>query len=173
MTRTSYKPEGVTPLHIEPLTLAKANDLISRWHRHHKSVTGHRFSIGVFTTERECKGAAIVGRPVARRVDQTMVAEVTRLVTDGTPNACSMLYAACARAAKPMGFWWIQTYILQSEPGTSLKASGWRLDGEVAARSWDTPSRRRVTELIEAKQRWRCDLNLVCKTEDKNNGDDD
>ena len=36
------------------------------------------------------------------------------------------------------------TYILASESGASLRASGWRLIGEVKGRSWSCPSRLRV-----------------------------
>lgn len=107
-------------LRIVPLTLSQANDLVSKWHRHHKPCVGHRFSLGL-TLHNELVGAAIVGRPVARNVPQDEVIEVTRLVTNGTPNACSKLYAAVARVAKDMGFAKVQTYILDSEPGTSLR----------------------------------------------------
>ena len=69
-------------------------------------------------------GAAIVGRPVARLGgNPNQVLEVTRLVTDGTRNACSFLYSACARIGKEMGYLKIQTYILDTETGISLKAS--------------------------------------------------
>ena len=111
-------------LRIGPLTIRQANALITAKHRHHKSVTGHRFSLGCFVAE-TLVGAAVTGRPVARNVDPYQVAEVTRLVSDGTPHVCSMLYAASARAAQAMGFHWIQTYILESETGKSLEAAGW------------------------------------------------
>lgn len=130
-------------LRVVPLTLAQANDAVARWHRHHKRVVGHRYSVGVIDETGKIHGAAIVGRPVARAVDQDRVAEVTRLVTDGTPNACSMLYGACAAAAKAMGYDAIQTYILATEPGTSLRASGWVYDGDVRGRSWACPTRPR------------------------------
>jgi hypothetical protein len=74
-------------------------------------------------------GAVIVGRPVARRVNHQTTLEVTRLVTDGSPNACSFLYGAAARAAKALGYDKIQTYILESELGTSLVAAGWECEG--------------------------------------------
>lgn len=128
-------------LQIVPLTLAQLNVLVARLHRHHQPVRGHRFSLGV-----ECKGqlvgACSVGRPVARLTDQYKVAEVTRLVTDGTPNACSILYAAAARACKAMGFEKIQTFILDSEPGASLRAAGWVLDGESGGGDWNRDSTR-------------------------------
>ena len=98
---------------IRPLTLGQANKLVDDLHRHHKPVQGHRFSLGAFIGE-ECIGAIIVGRPVARAVDQYAVAEVTRCTTNGHKNACSFLYGAAARVAKEMGFNSIQTYTLGS-----------------------------------------------------------
>ena len=128
-------------LKITPLTLAQANELVARWHRHHKPVVGHRFSIGVEESG-SLVGAAIVGRPVARGTPQYTVAEVTRLVSNGTKNACSFLYAACARIAKEMGFDTIQTYILLDEPGTSLFAAGWEVDSVTAGGDWNRGSRK-------------------------------
>jgi hypothetical protein len=79
-----------------------------------------------------------------------------RLCTDGTPNACSTLYSACYRAARELGYSMIQTYILDTEPGTSLKASGWVLDGLVKGRDWNCKSRggRRTDQPMTDKQRW-------------------
>lgn len=146
-------------MRIVPLTLKQANELIGSLHRHHKPVTGHRFSIGV-EVDGKLVGACVVGRPVARMTDQYAVAEVTRLVTDGTYNACSALYSAAARAAKAMGFVKIQTFILQSEPGTSLKASGWHMEAVSAGGSWNVPSRSRVdAHPTEPKTRWSKVLN--------------
>jgi hypothetical protein len=141
---------------IVPLTLDRANMLVNELHRHHKSAVGHRFSIGLVNEEGVLIGAAIVGRPVARNVDQYSVAEITRLVTDGTRNACSALYGACARVAKEMGFVSIQKYILGDEPGTSLKASGWALDGLSDGGDWNRPSRngRRLDQPMVFKQKW-------------------
>lgn len=141
---------------IIPLTLKQANELIDKLHRHHKPVVGHRFSIGLIDDTEKLVGAAVVGRPVAREVDQYTVCEVTRLVTDGTFNACSMLYGACARIAKEMGFDYIQTYILDNEPGSSLKASGWVEDGKTKGRDWNAPSRkgRRTDQPMVDKKRY-------------------
>ena len=77
---------------------------------------------------------AIVGRPTGRRLDDGNTLEVTRLCTDGTRNACSALYAACARRARREGYGKIITFTLQSEPGTSLKAAGWTLEAEKAGK---------------------------------------
>ena len=147
-------------LRAVPLTLRQANELVAQLHRHHKPVRGHRFSIGARKGDR-LVGACIVGRPVAREVDQYNVAEVTRLVTDGTRNACSFLYASAARAAKAMGFQKIQTYILEGEPGTSLRAAGWEREATTAGGDWNTPSRggRRTDQPMQPKERWALVLN--------------
>ena len=147
-------------LRIVPLTLAQANKLVGSLHRHHKPVVGHRFSIGCADGERLI-GAAIVGRPVARALDQYSIAEITRLVTDGTKHACSKLYAAAARICKEMGFEKIQTYILVSEPGTSLIASGWTYEVDTAGGDWNHSWRkgRRTDQPMCGKQRWAKILN--------------
>jgi hypothetical protein len=131
----------------------QANEMIELLHRHHKRVVSHRFSLGCFDEAGVLHGAVVVGRPVARGVDPYAVAEVTRLVTDGTSNACSLLYGAAARAAKAMGFDRIQTYILDSEPGTSLLAAGWQFDHTTAGGSWDTPSRARTDKAPVVKKK--------------------
>lgn len=125
------------------IDLAEANEFVRQHHRHHRPVVGHLFSIGAALDER-IVGVVIVGRPVSRVRDDGLTAEVTRLCTDGTKNVCSFLYGCAARAAFALGFKKIGTYILASETGASLAASGWRLIGEVAGRSWSCPSRPRV-----------------------------
>lgn len=151
MTRTS-----LPPLEARPLTLKQANELVTELHRHHKKVTGHRFSIGAFRDD-AFVGAAIIGRPVGRAVPQYTACEVTRLVTDGSKNVCSFLYARAARAAQAMGFSFIQTYTLESEPGTSLRASGWTCEGVVRknGKGWNNREGRKTCQPTEAKLRWR------------------
>lgn len=138
-------------MHTRLCTLREANELVNRWHRHHKPTVGHRFSICAVNDNGEMVGAAIVGRPVARAYDAEKVVEVNRLVTDGTYNACSMLYAAAAREARKRGFKHIITYILATEPGTSLKAAGWTLESKVRGRSWSCKSRPRIDKTESQK----------------------
>ena len=141
-------------MRVVPLTLQQANELVARLHRHHKPAQGHRFSIGVRAAA-DLVGAAIVGRPVARGCDQYSTAEVTRLVTDGTKNACSFLYAACARIAREMGFDRIQTYILESEPGVTLDAAGWTHVATTAGGGWNrSRPNRRTDQPMEPKTRY-------------------
>ena len=132
-----------------PMDLEGANEFVSRHHRHHEPVVGHKFSIGAALGE-VLVGVVIVGRPVSRHRDDGGTLEVTRLCTDGTKNACSFLYGAAARAAFALGFRRIGTYIRADEPGTSLSAAGWRMIGETPGRSWSVPSRPRKdkTDLI-------------------------
>jgi hypothetical protein len=139
----------MTKLVAIPINLEGANEFVDRYHRHHRSVVGHKFSIGV-ATEGKLVGVVIVGRPVSRHRDDGMTLEVTRLCTDGTKNACSFLYGAAARAAFALGYTKIGTYIRKDEPGISLNASGWRVVGETPGRSWSVPSRPRKdkTDLV-------------------------
>lgn len=123
--------------------LDEANAFVAQHHRHHKPVVGHLFSIGAAQDDK-IVGVVIVGRPVARMRDDGETAEVTRLCTDGTRNACSFLYGAAAKASFALGFKRIGTYILASEPGTSLMGTGWKLIGERGGGSWSVPSRPRV-----------------------------
>ena len=148
-------------LRVFPATLKQANDLVAQLHRHHKPAQGHRFSIGVQDSDGVIHGAAIVGRPTGRRNPQYTWAEVTRLVTNGKHNACSKLYGAVARICKEMGFVRVQTFILDSESGASLKAAGWEFDGYSEGGDWNKPSRggRRTDQPQERKQRWKKDLN--------------
>lgn len=76
-----------------PLSLKQANEFVAAHHRHHKPVTGHKFSIGC-EQDGKLVGVVITGRPVSRYLDNGLTLEVTRLCTTGERNACSMLYAA-------------------------------------------------------------------------------
>ena len=142
-------------MRLRPLTLKELNAFVEAHHRHHKPVQGHRFSIGL-ENDGALVGAISVGRPVSRHCDYREIAEVTRLVTDGKKNACSKLYSAAARAAKAMGFQQIQTYILEDELGTSLRASGWSFDGISPGGHWKRSdgSERRSDQPQCPKQRW-------------------
>lgn len=148
-------------LRVVPLELKELNALVGKLHRHHKPIKFHRFSIGCATENGNLVGGAAVGPPVARACNRKEILEVSRLVTDGTPNACSLLYAAAARAGKALGYWKIQTYILNTEPGTSLLAAGWVMEATTQAKSWVTAKRpnRRTDQPTCPKQRWAKILN--------------
>lgn len=130
-------------LEIVPIFQDEAFAFISQNHRHHKKPVGSVFQVALSDGEK-IVGVAIVGRPNGRMQQDGFTLEVTRLCTDGTPNACSMLYSSCWRVSKNMGYRKLITYILNTEPGTSLKASGWQLIGERGGGSWSVKSRPRV-----------------------------
>ena len=139
---------------LRPITLREANAFVGQFHRHHKAARGHKFSVAVDADGKLC-GVAIVGRPVARHDDDGLTFEVVRLCTDGTRNACSMLYGAAWRAAKGMGYLRGVTFTMAEETGASLRASGWRRVRDIAGRSWDTPSRARTDKHpLGPKVRW-------------------
>ncbi len=141
-------------LEVVPMTLTESKAYILEHHRHHQPPVGGLFSIGASDGEK-IVGVVVVGRPVARMADNGWTVEVTRLASDGTKNVCSMLYRAAWRAARAMGYRKLITYTLQTEPGTSLKAAGFELVGEVTKRSWNTPSRPRVDkDERQARFRW-------------------
>lgn len=130
-----------------PLELKDANNFVEKLHRHHAPVHRDKFRIGAIDDEGVLIGVIQLARPVSRILDDGFTLEVVRLCTDGTPNVCSFLYSKGARIAKEMGYHKIITYILESETGASLKASGWHKECDTKGRSWNTPSRPR--EVVE------------------------
>lgn len=141
---------------LSPISIKAASRFVTEKHRHNKAPQGALFAVGARIGE-QLVGVAIIGRPVARMLDDGKTCEVTRLCTDGTRNCCSLLYGASARAAKALGYARVITYILTSEPGTSLRASGWVKDAAVKAElSWTRPSRQRINAERPAgpKTRW-------------------
>lgn len=139
---------------IGPLSLAEANIFVKNVHRHHKPTLGGKFAIGVADELGAVRGVAIVGRPVARMLQDGWTVEVNRVATDGAVNACSMLYGACWRAARAMGYRRMVTYILAREHGTTLRAAGFRLVGQTKGGEWGRTDRPRVTENPEIKLRY-------------------
>ncbi len=131
-------------------------------HRHHRMPQGWKFGIGAMKDNSLC-GVVMVGRPVSRIIqrDEPQTGEVIRLCTDGTRNACSFLYGAARRAAFEMGYNRIITYILASESGHSLRASGWRFVRMAGGGSWSRPSRNRDTNHpVVEKQLWESIKNI-------------
>jgi hypothetical protein len=130
-------------LELQPITYREACAYVERNHRHHNKPQGQKFAIAVNDGE-QVVGVIICGRPVSRHFDDGYTAEVTRCCTDGTKNACSMLYGAAWRAARAMGFRRLVTYVLEEEDGTALNASGWTEVGAAGGGSWSRDSRPRV-----------------------------
>src|SRR4051812_15055476 len=118
-----FSPAYTSPVRLAPITLRAACAFVAAHHRHHLPPRGHKFSISV-EHEGQVVGVAIVGRPVARALDDNTTLEVLRLCcVPGVKNCCSMLYGAARRVAKEMGFEKIVTYTLATEPGTSARAA--------------------------------------------------
>lgn len=145
-------------LQLMPCSYLDAKAFVAEHHRHNKPPVGHKFSIACYDGDRIC-GVCMVGRPIGRYLDDGLTLEVNRCCTDGTKNACSMLYGAACRAAKALGYKRIFTYTKKSEPGTSLKASNWICDGEAGGSHW-TGERYQQLEIVfdEGKIRWHKDL---------------
>lgn len=147
---------------VAPITLKAARKFVGELHRHNRPPQGGLFAVSVRDGERVA-GVAIVGRPVARMLDDGRTVEITRTCTDGTKNANSMLYGAACRTAAAMGYERAITYTLAEEPGVSLRAAGFEVDAHVKAEdSWSRPSRARTQADLfghkrpqGAKVRWR------------------
>jgi len=142
------------PLGIVPVSFADACDFVRAWHRHHRPPIGYKFCIGL-AAGAELAGVAIVGRPVARHLADGYTLEVTRTaVADDVPNGNSMLYGACWRAARALGYRRLITYTQDGESGASLRGAGWRVVGQRRPRpGWDTPARPRRLSGTENVQR--------------------
>lgn len=154
-------------LRLTPCTITEAKRLVNKIHRHNDAPLSGLFAVAC-SDANGVRGVAIVGRPIARMLQDGATCEVLRVATDGAENACSMLYGACHRAAKALGWDRIITYTLATESGASLRASGWTREADVAsAESWSRPSRSRVqTDMFGnerrptgAKVRWSKTLN--------------
>lgn len=155
---------------LRPITRDEGRAFVRQHHRHHIWPVGFLWLHGIHDDDGRVVGVAVVGRPVARALDDGLTTEVTRCCTDGVPNGCSMLYAASERAAKAKGYRRGLTYLLASEwdryenrltgeivvdrslagnaawkhiGGATVKAIGWKLLWRVKGRSWDCPSRPR------------------------------
>lgn len=121
-------------LKVVPITLREAGRFVENFHRHNKPPQGGRWAIGASDGAR-LVGVAIVGRPVARLLQDGETAEIIRLCTndDAPKNACSMLYGRCWRIWQMMGGTRMVTYTLQAESGASLRGAGWKLIGPAGA----------------------------------------
>lgn len=144
----------MTALDVVPVTFAEACAFVEAWHRHHHAPIGHKFSLGISTNDGILRGVAIVGRPVARFLDDGRTLEVSRTATDGTPNANSALYAHAWQATKHIGYRRLITYTQAGESGASLRGAGYRVVAERPPRpGWDRPSRPRTPKGTENIQR--------------------
>jgi hypothetical protein len=141
-------------LELVPITISDAKAFVERHHRHHKPPQGGLFAVAV-VSEGEICGVAIIGRPVARMLNDGYTAEVTRVATTGERNACSMLYGAAWRACRSLGYRRLITYTLPEESGSSLRAAGYKIVGRTRGGTWNRKERPRVDKHpLQAKLRW-------------------
>jgi hypothetical protein len=142
-----------------PVKLKEASEYVRNFHRHNNPPQGGLFAVGCSDGER-LVGVAIVGRPVARSLDDGQTAEVVRCcVQDDAPKgACSFLYARCWQAAKALGWRKLITYTLQEEGGASLRGAGWRMVAQLQPnppeRWQNRPGREWQAVVGQAKFRW-------------------
>jgi len=154
-SRTPRSHDDRPRLAIVPTSLREANAFVAAHHRHNRPVAAGVCVVAVKADDRLC-GVAILGRPVARKLEDGFTAEVRRVCTDGTPNACSMLLRAAWRAAKALGYRNVITYTLREEGGASLRAAGFKLVTERAGGGrWNGPGRPAAdTHPLGYKCRW-------------------
>lgn len=159
-------------LEVLPITIKEANAFVKNFHRHNKPMKiGYRFALGA-SYGSELVGVAIVGRPVARMLDDGLTAEINRVcVADNAPkNTCSFLYGRCWRVWQQMGGKRMVTYTLQEESGASLRGAGWKILGEVKAREnpWSGPGRDRHWQPVfgQNKFRWEPENVVAPKTQE-------
>lgn len=154
-----------------PISLKEAQNYVDELHRHHIHAVRDKFRVGA-EVDGELVGVVQVGQPVSRMLNDGKTLEVVRCCTNGTKDVCSFLYSRAARIAKELGYSKIITYILDTESGTSLLASGWHCENQsCGGGSWSSPSRpRELTETqlslfptkqkypVGKKQRWAKEL---------------
>ena len=122
-------------LSLAPCSLEEANAFVAAHHRHHQPTPVAKFSI-MAVSDGVVVGVVIVGLPKARMAMDGWTLEVTRLATDGTRNACSLLYGAARRAAFALGYSRILTYTLAEEGGASLRSAGFTKEATIQGESW-------------------------------------
>lgn len=140
-----------------PIHFDEARAFIEQHHRHRRPPTSAKFPLAVSDGKRVV-GVATCGRPVARGLDDGWTLEVTRVATDGTRNACSFLYRLAWRIARELGYRRVVTYTLDEESGASLRGAGFKIVGEVRARSWSCSARPRVDKYPKQRKiSWECE----------------
>lgn len=151
-------------MRVVPISISEANEFVANFHRHNKPVQGAKFAIGA-SDGGNLVGVAIVGRPVARRLDDGATAEVTRccVLDDAPKGAPSFLYSRCWRIWAAMGGDRLITYTLQSESGASLRGAGWKIVGQTPGfsegKGWTTrPGREWQPVIGQSKFRWEINV---------------
>ena len=139
-------------MELRPIGTREASAVVKRLHRHLPRVVGGLFACSVFA-DGELVGVGVASQPKAPRSRDGFTVEITRIATDGHPNACSKLYGALCRAAAAVGYRKAVTFTRLEEPGTSLRAAGFTFDGTTREQSWDRPRNPREKQLSQVN-RW-------------------
>jgi hypothetical protein len=113
-------------LRLRPSSKHECNRHIRKHHAHHGAVGGGKVFIAALDGDRLC-AVVVAENPKARMLQDGYTFELTRVCTDRTPHAASMLIAAATRAAFAMGVTRCVSYVLTHELGISYLAAGWHL----------------------------------------------
>ena len=140
-------------LRLAPWTVKKAIPFVRSHHRRLPRLQGAMWAIRVVSGD-VTVGVALVGYPARVWSDDSL--SVLRVaVVEGHPNACSMLYGACSRAARAMGAANLVTYTHDDEGGVSLRAAGWIDCGLTDGGEWSRDGRQRELAVDpNPKRRW-------------------
>lgn len=146
-------------LKIVPISMKQVQQYVEDYHRHLGRSITPIFCVGCASIDPDDEytlvGVAIVGLPLALVHSDGWTLEVSRCCTDGTKNANSMLYAACWRTARSMGYERLITYTHQSESGITMKATGWKCVTEVGITNRSKPKHNRIQSgPLTPKYRW-------------------
>jgi hypothetical protein len=149
---------------IVPLTLRIANDFVEKHHRHsaRTSNDGGKFAIGL-EVDGDLVGVAIVGRPVARLLQQPGTAELLRccVIPNAPTGSAKTLNSRCKRIWQLMGGTRLVTYTLLSERGGSLLGTGFAPEASVPGRRWNGSKNGDRDLAAEPKIRWGATLAQV------------
>ena len=88
----------------------------------------------------------------------------------GENRILKALIRAAAGAGAFLGYKKLITYILKSEPGSSLKAAGWKCVGECGGLRWTGRSRPEV-DLYPAQMKLRFEIETNTKEEAEHGGE--
>lgn len=148
-------------MQVRAIAQREARDFIDCNHRHNRAPIGWKFGAGIYN-DADLVGVVWVGRPVARALDDGSTLEINRCCVAPTGlawNACSQLYGWACREAERLGYRKVITYTLESEKGSSLKASNFTPVARTKGGTWNCPSRPRTDKAPTCRKiRWQRDL---------------
>lgn len=140
-----------------PITLEAARLWVRQNHNHLPPPVGWMFGVAVKLDGDVCC-VAVLGRPVARRLQDGTTAEVTRVASrreNPVPHASSKALAAITRAAIALGYTRLVSYTREDERGTTYRAAGWRPTAISLGGEWSCASRPRAPAVQPCRKvRW-------------------